>query len=60
MSLQKALPRWGAACTAKSEDEVAELLESGHTAFDFDTYKILSKALAKARAGQIVRLGKYS
>lgn len=51
---------WRYLGTAKSDEEVAELLESGHTAFDFDTYKILSKALAKARAGQIVRLGKNS
>nr|WP_315205665.1 hypothetical protein [uncultured Albidiferax sp.] len=51
---------WRYLGTARSDEEVAELLESGHTAFDFDTYKILSKALAKARAEQIVRLGKNS
>ncbi len=51
---------WRYLGTAKSDEELAELLESGPAsvaaAFDFDTYKILGKALAKARAGQIVQL----
>ncbi|MEO5794957.1 MAG: exonuclease domain-containing protein [Rhodoferax sp.] len=51
------LHEWRYLGTAKREDEVAELLESGQPAFDFDTYKILHKAMAQARAGQIVRLG---
>ena len=50
------LHEWRYLGTAEREDEVAELLESGAPAFDFDTYKILHKAVAQARAGQIVRL----
>jgi DNA polymerase-3 subunit epsilon len=40
--------------TARSEDEVHTLLESGRPAFDLDVWKILTKALAK---GRVVKLG---
>jgi DNA polymerase-3 subunit epsilon len=42
--------------TARNEEEVLELLQDGRPAFDFDTYKILSKALAKAAHSQVVHL----
>ncbi|WP_394788099.1 exonuclease domain-containing protein [Rhodoferax sp.] len=47
---------WRYLGTAQAEDEVAELLEGGRSPFDFDTYKILSKALAKLKPGQLVQL----
>lgn len=40
--------------TARDEDEVHTLLESGRPAFDLDMWKILKKALAK---GRVVKLG---
>ena len=51
------LHEWRHLGTARSEAEIQELLESGQPAFDMDTYKILKQALARARHGQLFRLG---
>ena len=48
------LDNWCWLGTARSEDEVHTLLESGRPAFDLDVWKILTKALAK---GRVVKLG---
>lgn len=50
------LHEWRYMGTARNESEVAELLLSSRPAFDLDTYKILTKALASARREHLVRL----
>jgi DNA polymerase-3 subunit epsilon len=50
------LHAWRHLGTARNEEEVQELLQGGQAAFDFDTYKIISKALAQAKPGQLLHL----
>jgi len=50
------LHAWCHLGTARNEEEVQELLQGSQVAFDFDSYKIISKALAQAKPGQVLRL----
>jgi len=50
------LDHWCYLGTANNETEVHELLNSGHPAFDKDTYQVLKKALKNSRVVQLKRV----